>query len=145
MANLSAHTMARPDQRGVMRRVTLIQLVSYALVMAVGTGLDVTCATLLLRVDELPVLVAVGAGFLANVVSGYVLGRWLVFRSAQHAARKSVPRYAVVVGLNVMVAVGGVSLLVSAGVPYLVARLASTAVLVPTNYVVMRQWVFLAR
>jgi putative flippase GtrA len=127
-----------------MRRVPFVQLASYGLVMAVGTGLDVVCVTLLRRTPGVPLLLAVGCGFLANVVSGYLLGRRFVFRSARHTARKSMPRYAVVVALNVLVAIGGVTLLVSDGLPYLGARVLASVLLVPLNYVAMRSWVFLS-
>ena len=125
-----------------MTRVRVVGLVSYGLVMGVGTGLDVVTVSLLRHLSVVPLVVAVGAGFLANVGTGYVLSRVLVFPAARHSHRTAGPRYLALVAVNVLVAILGVAFLVARGLPYLVARVLSSAVLVPTNYVVMRSWVF---
>jgi putative flippase GtrA len=44
--------------------------------------------------------------------------------------------------LNVLVAIPGVTVVVAAGMPYILARVLSSGLLVPTNYLVMRHWVF---
>jgi putative flippase GtrA len=133
--------MTRRTKGEWMRGVTLGQLMAYAFVMAVGTGLDVLCATVVRGLPGVPLVFAAGAGYVANTVSGYVLSRAVVFRGARNTGRTAGPRYLAVIALNVAVAVVGVTALVDAGAAYLVARLLSTAVLVPLNFLLMRHWV----
>jgi putative flippase GtrA len=132
--------MARPEERGVMRRWNPVQLATYLLVILISTGLDVGCVLLLRQL--LPLLVAVLSGFLANVLSGYLLSRRFVFlrATARHASASW--RFGVLVGLNVAVGVFAVTFLVAHGLPYIAVRLLSSGLLVPTNYLVMRSWVF---
>jgi len=124
-----------------MRRATLVRLGSYVVLMGVGTLLDVLAVTALLA-DGVWTAAAVSVGFGLNVSSGYILGRFVVFRSPRVPPGTSMLRYGALVVLNVLVAVGGVSTAVALGVPYLVGRLISSGALVPTNYVVMHHWVF---
>lgn len=123
-----------------MRRWKPAQLAAYALVIVVCTGLDVTCVFVLRK--WLPLLLAVLAGFLAQVVGSYVLSRRLVFLRATRGHANASWRFAVLVGVNVLIGVGGVTAMASAGMPYLGARALSSAVLVPLNFVVAGTWVF---
>jgi putative flippase GtrA len=116
------------------------KLAAYVLVIGMSTGLDVALVLITRRL--LPLLVAVLLGFVGNVTSGYLLSRRFVFLRATARHVSATWRFAVLVGLNVGVGVLAVTALVSEGVPYLLARVISSGVLVPTNYVVMRTWVF---
>ena len=123
-----------------MRRWNLRQFAAYVVVILTCTGLDVGCVVVLRHV--LPLLFAVGTGFVANVLTGYVLSRRLVFLRATKRHAGASWRFGVLVGINVAVGVFMVTFLVAQGLPYLVARVLSSGLLVPTNYIVMRSWVF---
>ena len=123
-----------------MRRWNLAQFAAYVAVILTCTGLDVGCVLVLRQV--LPLLLAVATGFVANVVTGYVLSRRFVFLRATAPHASASWRFGVLVGINVAVGVFAVTFLVAHGLPYLAARVLSSGVLVPTNYVVMRTWVF---
>jgi putative flippase GtrA len=127
-----------------MRRWNLDQLVAYAGVMGVGTTLDVLFTTLLRHTPGVPLLLAVGTGFLTNVSSGYFFSKRFVFLNTRTHPSVSRRRYALLVALNVAIAIVGVAHLVSLGLPYLAGRLLASAILIPTNYLVMRHWVFQA-
>ena len=116
--------------------------VEYVGVAALATAADVLTVTVLRRGVGLPILASVAAGFAANVLVGFSLQRLLVFRRSQQTLRRATWRYAVLVGSNVVIGVGGVSAAVDAGWPYLGARLASSVVIVALNYVALRTWVF---
>lgn len=123
-----------------MTRWDLRKLVAYLVVIGVSTGVDV--GLVLSARHVVPLLPAVLLGFVGNVASGYVLSRRFVFLQATARHVSATWRFAVLVALNVAVGVLAVTAMASQGVPYLVARVISSAVLVPTNYVVMRTWVF---
>jgi putative flippase GtrA len=116
------------------------KVVAYLLVIGISTGIDVGLVLTSRRV--LPLLLAVLLGFAGNVTSGYVLSRHFVFLRATARHASATWRFAVLVGVNVAIGVLVVTVMVSQGVPYLLARVISSGVLVPTNYVVMRSWVF---
>ena len=127
-----------------MRFGTVRRLLLYGVTMAVGTALDVACQTTVRDIPGVPLVVAVMAGFSANLTSGYLMSRYIVFQARQTDLVRSSVRYALLVGLNVFLGIVGVTALVAEGWPYVGARLAASVVLVPTNYVVLRTWVFSA-
>ncbi|MCW2606212.1 MAG: hypothetical protein JWO60_905 [Frankiales bacterium] len=119
-----------------LRRVLL-----FGLVAGTGTALDLTAALLLLRAG-VPVVLGVAVGWSCNVGSGYVLNRRVVFPDGTATVASSARRYAYLVALNALVGVGGVSLAVELGTPYVLARVVSSILLVLTNLVLSRYWVF---
>lgn len=123
-----------------MTRLNAPQLAAYALVIGASTGLDVVTVWVLR--DLGPLLLAVAGGFVANVGTGYVLSRRFVFLRATTPHMTASSRFCVLVALNAAVGVGAVTVMAASGVPYLVARVLSSAVLVPANFVIMRSWVF---
>lgn len=123
-----------------MSRWNPVKLVAYVVVIGISTGVDVGLVLLSRRV--LPLVLAVLLGFVGNVTSGYVLSRRFVFLRATTRHMSASWRFALLIALNVAVGVLAVTLMVSQGVPYVVARVVSSTVLVPTNYFVMRNWVF---
>jgi len=113
----------------------------YLGVAAIATAADVG-TVLLCRAQDLLLFLAVALGFAANVVVGFVLQRFFVFRGSRRTLRAATWRYGALVGSNVLIGVGGVTLVVEAGSPYLLARLVSSALIVALNYAALRWWVF---
>lgn len=106
-----------------------------------GTLLDLTLVYLLHNRAGTPLLLAVSVGWLANVSSGFILSRVYVFSDGTASTFEASWRYATLVALNLAVGVGAVTYVVSKGVPYIVARPASSTFLVAFNLVASR-WVF---
>lgn len=123
-----------------MRSRQLSHLAAYGAQVVVATGLDTACVLLGRRV--VPLLVAVSVGYLANTLAGYVFGRYLVFPGTTRSHAEASWRYGALIALNIAIGVLGVTAVVDAGAHYLVARVMSSSVLVPTNYAAMRWWVF---
>jgi putative flippase GtrA len=115
---------------------------TYLAVAGACTALDLGTVALTRLLLDLPLLVAVGLGFGANVGSGLLLSRRHVFPGGRSRLSTASWRYAVLVVANVLVGVGAVTAVVAQGTSYLLARLGSSALLVAVNYAVMRWWVF---
>jgi putative flippase GtrA len=126
-------------------RQRILHALTYLGVYGLCTVLDVGMVALTHLLLGWPLLVAVALGFTTNVACGFVLGRLVVFPSSRTRLGTASWRYAVLTGLNVLVGIGGVTLVVSEGLNYVIARLCASGSLLVVNYVVMRWWVFDAR
>lgn len=118
--------------------------VSYLSVVAVCFVLDVGTVFVLDRVLSLPLTLSVLGGFTVNVATSFGLQRRLVFRPKRFHAGLARRRYGLLVALNVLIGVLGVSWVVGHGVPYPIARVTASGTLVIVNYASMRWWVFRA-
>jgi putative flippase GtrA len=126
-------------------RQHITHALTYLGVYGLCTVLDVGMVALTHLLLGWPLLVAVALGFTTNVVSGFVLGRLVVFPGSRTRLGTASWRYAVLTGVNVLVGVGGVTVVVSHGFNYLIARVTASGFLLALNYVVMRWWVFAAK
>lgn len=125
-----------------MSRTELVRLARFIVLNGIGTVLDVALVYVLHGVLGAPWLLSVFSGWFTSTCVGFLLNHHFVFHDGQASLRQASWRYAVLVGLNLGVGVGLVTLVVEQGAPYLPTRLVSSAVLVATNFAVNRGWVF---
>jgi putative flippase GtrA len=121
------------------------RVVRFVLVNGVGTIVDVSLVFLLAKVLAAPLLLAVFCGWLSSVLLGFNLNRRLVFPDGQASLFAASTRYVILVAFNMLVGVGGVTLLVSHGWNYVLTRLLSSTFLVIVNFLATRWWVFVVR
>jgi putative flippase GtrA len=121
------------------------RLVRFGVVNAGATLLDLISVSLVRYVLHAPWFIAVATGFAANVTSGFVLNRMFVFDDGHASLRTATWRYGVLFAFNALVGIGGVTVLIDHGWPYIVARLTSSVFLVITNFIVSKLWVFEVR
>jgi putative flippase GtrA len=107
-----------------------------------GTVLDVSVVLTIRVAFGAPLLVAVGCGWIASVTAGFLLNRRVVFDDGRASLTRASGRYLVLVVLNALIGVGGVTAAVAHGVNYLLARVVSSTFLVTFNFLVNRNWVF---
>ncbi len=90
-----------------------------------------------------PPAAASAAGFLSAFVVNYRGNRDLVFDAGRTTG--TLPRYMILVAVNLVVSTAGVWLLVGGGLVPWAAKLATMVTIAAMNFLVMRLWVFPAR
>ena len=85
---------------------------------------------------------ATAISFLAGFVVNFGLNRQWSFSGAG-SLRHQLVRYLALVAVNLLCTVAMVQLLTWAGVPYLVAKVFTTACLSTINYFISRKWIFI--
>lgn len=85
---------------------------------------------------------ATAIAFLAGFMVNFLLNRQWSFASTG-ALHSQLFRYLALVLCNLVVTIALVQALTWAGVPYLVAKVATTACLSAVNYVISRKWIFM--
>jgi putative flippase GtrA len=84
---------------------------------------------------------ATAVSFLAGFVVNFTLNRQWAFSSTGSLGRHFT-RYVALVAVNLLVTVVLVQALTALGVPYLVAKVVTTAAVSIVNYVVSKKWIF---
>jgi putative flippase GtrA len=84
---------------------------------------------------------ATAVSYLVSVGVNFALNRLWTF-DAHGDARWHLLRYALLLGANLALTVVLVQVLTWMGLPYLVSKLCTTAVLAVSNYFISRRWVF---
>jgi putative flippase GtrA len=85
---------------------------------------------------------ATALAFLAGFGVNFSLNRQWSF-NATGAVRAQIGRYLVLVAANLALTIGLVQVLTWLSVPYLVAKVATTAALSAANYVISKRWIFI--
>jgi putative flippase GtrA len=85
---------------------------------------------------------ATAIAFLAGFLANFALNRQWSF-GATGALRGQLVRYLALVAGNLLLTVALVPGLTGLGVPYLVAKVLTTAALSAVNYVISKRWIFL--
>jgi putative flippase GtrA len=117
-------------------------LVGYLLVNSVTFSLDLGLLTVLHGALRWPLAISISIGYLLACGVGFVLNRWLNFRSHGRLGRQSL-RYGAVVGLNYLMCILGVGDgLARAGVDYRLSRIVAAACEAIFMYCAMRWFVF---
>ena len=98
---------------------------------------------LVLHRAGLPPAIASAVGFVSAFVVNYRGNRDLVFNAGR--APGAIPRYGVLVTVNLGLSSGGVWLLVGGGLAPWAAKLSTMVIIAAINFVSMRLWVFPAR
>jgi putative flippase GtrA len=115
-----------------------------AAVGAVGTAAHYLLLVALVEAAGLAVVPASAAGFCLGATVNYLMNRTLVFRSAR-AHREALPRFMLVALTGLAWNALLMALLTgAAGLPYLVAQILTTGLLVFWHYMVNAAWTFRA-
>jgi putative flippase GtrA len=128
-----------------MTRPEVVRTCRFIAVNGVGTVLDVGSVFVLTRIVGAPLLLAVFTGWSSSMVAGFLLNRRFVFSDGRATLFTASRRYLALVGFNLLIGVGLVTLLVAHGWNYVLTRLLSSMVLVAINFAVARWWVFVVR
>ncbi len=117
--------------------------VRFVAVGLLSLAVDFGVYVVLYRLTPVGVSVAAALGYTAAFVVNFGLNRSWVFGSMA-AVRAQVPRYLLLVLLNLAATVVAVTWLVRHGAEYRLAKLGVAAVLAAVNFQAMRHWVFAA-
>ena len=129
--------------RGLVRTVARHHLVRFGVMGGLTFATDIVLLWLLHGVAHLWLWLATTLAYAVAFVIGFVLSREWVFPEAGRSGRQLYRYVALVVGV-LLLTVFGVQALAWLGLPYLIAKLATSAVVAIVNYVVSRWWVFRA-
>ena len=126
-------------------RSVLKRFIGFTLVGAVGTIGHYTVLLTLVEILAVEVVTASVGGFVVGALINYTLNRRLVFRS-QRAHGEALPRFFAVAGVGLV----GNALLMGLltyrmEIPYLIAQIATTAILLVWHFSANALWTFRSR
>jgi len=123
-----------------MRR-TRAQFFIFAAGGAVGTACHYITLIFLVEILAVPVVPATLAGFVVGALVNYVLARHFAFESSR-PHRTALPRFAAVATVGAAINTVIVGSLFAAGLHYLVAQVAATAIVLAWNFLANKYWTF---
>ena len=123
-------------------RVHRHSLTRFLFFSGIGLSFDLTVLFLLQRYTPLPLWVAVTVAFVLTYALNFMLNRWFAFDAAHGHAGAQLRRFLPQVLADYLLVVFAVSLLVSLGLPVMVARTLSAATNAVLNYCAYRWWTF---
>lgn len=117
------------------------QFLRFASAGVLGTLAHYVVLVLVVSATDASPIVGTASGATVGALINYWLNYHFTFRS-QHRHRRTLPRFLLLatigIGLNALI----VGMLVSQGLHYLLAQLAATAIVLFTNYMVSKLWIF---
>lgn len=134
---------AGTETRGAVGRVTQHSLFRFVLVGGASVVVDAGLLYILHGRLGMWLPPATAIAFLAGFLVNFGLNRQWSFGSTTGALRPQLIRYLALVAANLLVTVGLVQALTWLGAPYLVAKVATTALLSAVNYVISKKWIFI--
>jgi putative flippase GtrA len=119
-------------------------LAKFIVVGCFATGLQFAVMAALVQVSSVDPVLASAIGFSLSALANYQLNRVFTFAS-QRPHRQAIPRFVLVAGTGLFVNVVAMFLLVDLlRVPYLLAQVAASGLVLVWNFLLNRHWTFAA-